>query len=62
VFELVADQIIGKVVVTGGYFADPGYKDVPNPGRLGFPLAEIQDDGVFVVTMVPGSGGMVTLA
>ena len=47
--------------VTGGYFADPGYKDVPNPGRLGFPLAEIQEDGAFVVTKVPGSGGLVTL-
>jgi len=48
--------------VTGGYFADPGYKDVPGIGRLGFPLAEIAEDGSFVVTKVEGSGGMVTLA
>jgi hypothetical protein len=48
--------------ITGGYFPDPGYKDVPNPGRLGFPIAEVQEDGTFVVTKVPGSGGMVTLA
>ena len=27
--------------VTGGYFADPGYKDVPDLARLGFPLAEV---------------------
>jgi len=48
--------------ITGGYFADPGYKDVPGLGRLGFPLAEVQEDGAFIVTKVPGSGGMVTLA
>ncbi len=48
--------------VTGGYFADPGYKDVPGIGRLGFPIAEVAEDGTFVVTKVEGSGGMVTLA
>lgn len=48
--------------VTGGYFADPGYKDVPGLARLGFPLAEVRPDGVFTVTKVPGSGGRVTLA
>ena len=48
--------------VTGGYFADPGYKDVPNLARLGFPIAEVQADGTCVVTKVPGSGGLVTPA
>jgi hypothetical protein len=48
--------------ITGGYFPDPGYKDVPGIGRLGFPIAEVQEDGTFVVTKVPDSGGMVTLA
>ncbi len=48
--------------ITGGYFPDPGYKDVPGIGRLGFPIAEVQKDGTFVITKVPGSGGMVTLA
>ncbi|MDQ5986578.1 MAG: hypothetical protein CSYNP_02308 [Syntrophus sp. SKADARSKE-3] len=48
--------------ITGGYFADPEYKNVPELGRLGFPIAEIQEDGTFVVTKVPDSGGMVTLA
>ena len=48
--------------VTGGYFADPGYKDVPDLARLGFPIAEVREDGIFVVTKAPGSGGMVTLA
>lgn len=48
--------------VTGGYFADPGVKDVPGLARLGFPIAEVGEDGTFVVTKVPGSGGMVTPA
>ena len=48
--------------VTGGYFADPGVKDVPHLERLGFPLAEITPDGDVVVTKVPGSGGLVTTA
>jgi hypothetical protein len=46
--------------VTGGYFADPGYKDVPGLARLGFPIAEVDEDGTVVITKVPGSGGMVT--
>jgi hypothetical protein len=48
--------------ITGGYFADPGYKDVPDLARLGFPLAEVADNGDAVVTKPPGSGGRVTLA
>lgn len=47
--------------VTGGYYADPGFKDVPNLERLGFPLVEISDDGSLIVTKVEGSGGMVTI-
>jgi hypothetical protein len=48
--------------VTGGYFADPGTKDVPGLARLGFPLAEIAADGSGVLTKVAGSGGCITLA
>lgn len=48
--------------VTGGYFADPGVKDVPHLERLGFPLAEITPAGDVVVTKVAGSGGLVTTA
>ena len=48
--------------VTGGYFADPGHKDVPNLARLGFPLAEVAEDGTAVITKVPGSGGLVSAA
>jgi hypothetical protein len=48
--------------ITGGYFADPGYKDVQGLARLGFPIAEVKEDGTFIITKVPGSGGNVTLA
>ncbi|KAF1019324.1 MAG: hypothetical protein GAK30_03167 [Paracidovorax wautersii] len=46
--------------VTGGYFADPGYKDVQDLARLGFPIAEVDADGHAVITKVAGSGGCVT--
>jgi hypothetical protein len=48
--------------VTGGYFADPGLKDVPDLARLGFPIAEVSEDGSAVITKVKGSGGRVTPA
>ncbi len=48
--------------VTGGYFADPGYKDVQNLARLGFPIGEVDEDGTVVITKVAGSGGQVTPA
>ncbi|MGY2139711.1 acyclic terpene utilization AtuA family protein [Pseudomonas reactans] len=48
--------------VSGGYFADPGFKDVEDLARLGFPLAEITADGEAVITKVAGSGGRVSCA
>lgn len=46
--------------VTGGYFADPGYKDVPQPENIGFPIAEVSADGGIVMTKAPGTGGLVS--
>jgi len=48
--------------VCGGYFADPGVKNVPDLARLGFPLAVIGEDGSVEITKVAGSGGYVTRA
>jgi hypothetical protein len=46
--------------ITGGYFADPGYKDVSGLARLGFPIGEVGEDGSLVITKVARSGGAVT--
>jgi hypothetical protein len=48
--------------VTGGYFADPGYKDPPDLARLGMPIGELDEEGGLVVTKLPGTGGAVTRA
>ena len=45
--------------VTGGYYADPGYKDVPGLARLGYPIAEIDADGHCTITKPAGSGGCI---
>lgn len=48
--------------VTGGYFADPGFKDVPDLWNLGFPIIEVDEQGNGVVTKLPGTGGLVSEA
>ena len=48
--------------ITGGYFADPGFKDVRDLAHLGFPIAEVDASGDAVITKVAGSGGCVTTA
>ena len=45
--------------VTGGYFADPGLKDVPDLADVGYPIAEIAADGSCVIAKPPGTGGLV---
>ena len=63
---LGAGSLVGHLLecaaqITGGYFADPGFKDVPNLANVGFPLAEVNEDGSAVITKLPTAGGMVTL-
>jgi hypothetical protein len=48
--------------LTGGYFADPGRKDVPGLARLGFPFADVDQEGNAIVGKVDGSGGALTVA
>lgn len=48
--------------ITGGYYADPGRKDVPRPADCGYPIAEIDADGSAVITKLKNAGGMVSLA
>ena len=46
--------------VTGGYFADPPCKTVPDIAFLGFPYAEVEPDGSGVITKLEGTGGLVS--
>ena len=46
--------------VSGGYFADPGLKDVPDLATVGYPIIEVEEDGSLLVTKPPGTGGCVT--
>lgn len=64
--RLAAGTLVGHLLecgsqVTGGYFADPGFKDVPRPEAIGFPIAEVAADGSAVITKSPGTGGCVTV-
>ncbi len=48
--RLGAGSLVGHLLecgmqVTGGYFADPGVKDVPNLTYCGYPIAEVEADG-----------------
>ena len=45
--------------VSGGYFADPGLKDVPGLHDVGFPIAEIANDGSCIVSKALRTGGLV---
>jgi hypothetical protein len=44
---------------TGGNYSF--FNEIPNPEHLGFPLAEISEDGSSVITKHPGTGGAVTV-
>ena len=45
--------------VTGGYFADPGIKEVPGLAKIGFPIVEFDTHGKICVTKPPSTGGLV---
>ena len=62
--ELARATIAGHLIecgaqVTGGYFADPGLKDVPDLHAVGFPIVEIDADGALTVGKADGTGGLV---
>lgn len=62
--RLAAGTLAGHLLecgaqVCGGYFADPGAKDVPGLAEVGYPIAEIHRDGSVIVTKPAGTGGRV---
>ncbi|WP_420148116.1 acyclic terpene utilization AtuA family protein [Spirosoma sp.] len=48
--------------LTGGYFADPGRKDIPDMAHLGHPFADVSADGTAVFGKVDGTGGLMSVA
>jgi hypothetical protein len=48
--------------VCGGYFADPGYKNVPGLAQVGFPIAEIDSEGRCTIGKADATGGLVSEA
>ena len=47
--------------ITGGYYADPGLKDVPHLASCGYPIAEVAADGSATITKLDQAGGVVNL-
>ncbi|MCS5491893.1 acyclic terpene utilization AtuA family protein [Algoriphagus limi] len=46
--------------LTGGYFADPVSKPVPDLDRLGHPFVDVFSDGRGIISKVEGTGGMIS--
>ncbi|QET05644.1 MULTISPECIES: acyclic terpene utilization AtuA family protein [Cupriavidus] len=47
--------------VSGGYFADPGMKDVPDVHAVGFPIAQLDETGAIEIFKAANTGGCVDL-
>lgn len=45
--------------ITGGYFADPITKPVPDMEILGHPIVEVSADGSGIISKVDGTGGLI---
>ena len=62
--RLAAGTIAGHILecgaqATGGNFTR--WWEVPDLWKVGYPIAEVSEDGTFIVTKAEGSGGMVTV-
>jgi Acyclic terpene utilisation family protein AtuA len=47
--------------LSGGYFADPPFKQVPDIAHLGFPYADVFESGDAEFSKLEGTGGAITL-
>lgn len=63
--RLAGGSLAGHIIecgcqATGGLFTD--WRDVPDWAHIGYPVVECADDGSFVLTKPPGTGGLVRSA
>ena len=65
--RLACGTVVGHLLecagqLCGGYFADPGRKDIPGMAELGFPFADVDREGNATISKVAGTGGRITVA
>ena len=65
--RLARGTVVGHLLecagqLCGGYFADPGRKDIPHMASLGFPFADVDAQGNATLGKVDGTGGRITRA
>jgi len=60
--QVCADMVECGANVSGGFFADPGYKDVPDLGNLGYPIIDMAADGDCILSKLDGTGGVINRA
>jgi hypothetical protein len=63
--DAIAGAVVaGHVIECGAQCCGGNYaffEEIPDPTRIGFPIAEIRADGSSVITKHPGTGGAVTI-
>ena len=64
--RIAAATLVGHLLecagqVSGGYFADPGYKEIPDLANLGFPFADVSALGAATLGKWSGSGGRISV-
>ncbi len=63
--DAIAGAVVaGHVIECGAQCCGGNYaffEEIPDPARVGFPIAELYPDGSSVITKHPGSGGAVTV-
>jgi hypothetical protein len=64
--QMARGMVVGHLMecgaqLAGGYFADPGYKDVPDLAHVGNPIADVSPERI-VLRKQRGSGGLLSPA